>query len=514
MYKDSTESRPDSVVVPNALESRFSPAYSASAKQVYDADAFYSVQMPRREPGYLTPLSFMQQQIWLLSQLIPRIPVYNETMMIHLPGRLVVPLFERSLNEIIQRHALWRTSFPLVQGQPVQMIHSAWQVVLAVVDVPALSVKEGEEQVLQLATELALSPFDLTTQPLLRAQLFRLDEENYYFCLVMHQSIFDVQTLYQVFLPELQTLYQAFVHGEPSPLPPLSFEYADFAAWQQEQLRSNALVEQLEYWKRQLANAPAVLELPADRPAPPTPSYRGSRLPFTLSEEVTDGLRLLSQREGVPLDTLLIATILMLLHRYTGQYDVMLGQTNQKNPGFQGLLGVFLTTLLLRVNMGDNPTFHELLERVKEVSLAAHANQDVPFHMLTHALDAEHNGRQFPVQVVFALEPALPTLPDGWTITWPDIAVDVATSDLFFIMRDQRDGLTGCFGYNTDIFDASTVQRMFQHWEVLLSGIVRDQTLHLSELPILTKEEYQQLVLEWNNTQRPYPDDRLSLIHI
>src|SRR5579859_5199415 len=428
--------------------------------------------IPEDEREQLAPLSFTQQHMWLLAQLIPHMPVYNETVLVNLPGPLDVSLFERALNELIQRHALWRTSFPLVQGQPVQRIHPTWQVRLPMMDLRDVLACEREECVLQLVTQLAQAPFDLTTLPLVRTRLLRLDAEDYRLCLVMHHIIFDTHTLYQIFLPELHALYTALLHGQTSPLPPLAFTYANFAVWQQEQWQTQTSAVHLAYWQGRLAGAPALLELPVDRPMPSVPSYRGSRAFLALSPELSGSLKFLSLCKGVKLETLLIATLLVLLHRYTGQQDIIIGQTNRKNAPVEGPLGVFLTTQPLRVDLTGNPTFGELLARVDDMLREAQEHQDVPFSELLKTLEAKRGGREAGVQVLFSLEPAAPTLPSGWTITWPQITGHVATSDLFLVLREEAKSLTGWFGYNTDIFDAPTVQRICQHWETLLNGIV------------------------------------------
>ena len=229
--------------------------------------------IPRRARGSAIPLSFAQQQMWLLSQLIPDTPVYNEAVTVHLPGQLDVAALERSLNEIIRRHEAWRTTFKLVDGQPVQVIHPSLTLQLPLVDLRHLSVEEREAEALRLATADAKQPFDLVKGPLLRAMLVHLDKAEHRLYITLHHIIFDGSSVYQVFLPELCALYEAFSTGQSSPLPDLPLQYADFAIWQREWLQENVLEEQMTYWKTQLKDAPAMLELPTDRPRSQVPGW-------------------------------------------------------------------------------------------------------------------------------------------------------------------------------------------------------------------------------------------------
>src|SRR5712691_2809194 len=327
--------------------------------------------IPQRPQGDTAPpLSFGQQQMWLLTQLIPDIPVYNEGVTIHLPSPLDVAALEQSLNEVVRRHEAWRTSFPLVNGLPVQLIHPPSTLRLPVVDLRHLPETEREPEALRLATEDVCRLFDLANGPLLRTTLIRLGDEEYRLFLTLHHIIFDGVALYQVFLPELYTLYEAFLTGRPSPLPALPIRYADYAYCQRERLQGDMLSSQLEYWKRQLADAPAALDLPTDWPRPPAQTYRGSMRPFELSKHLTDALKALSQREGVTLYMTLVAAFNTLLYRYTGQDDLLIGTATagRNRPEVQKLMGFFLNTLVLRTNLCGNPRFRELLRRVQEVT--------------------------------------------------------------------------------------------------------------------------------------------------
>lgn len=455
------------------------------------------------------PLSFGQQQMWLLNQLTPHIPVYNECVTIHLPGPLDVDILEQSFNEIIYRHEAWRTSFPLVDGLPVQVIHSPSLIKLPVRDLRHLPKAEREAEALRLATEDAGILFNLAEGPLLRPLLIHLGDEEHRLFLTLHHIIFDGVAIYQVFLPELRALYEAFLAGQPSPLPPLPIRYSDYAAWQVKQLHSDAFADHLAYWKQQLTGTPAVLALPTDRPRLPVQSYRGSMRPFALTKRLTDALKAVSQREGVTFYMTLVAAFNTLLYRYTGQEDLLIGTATagRNRPELQKLLGYFLNTLVLRADLSGNPTFRELLGRVREVIASAVTHEDMPFDLLVKELRPERDFSVNPFfQVLFTLEPPLPVLPSGWTLTQMDVTVGISKFDLSLELDDRPEGLIGRFEYNTDLFDAATIERMVEQWRTLLESIVSNPEQHLSDLQILTEKERQLVLVDWNSTRAPYPD--------
>ncbi|HEY7350649.1 MAG TPA: amino acid adenylation domain-containing protein [Ktedonobacterales bacterium] len=461
----------------------------------------------RRTQTGFAPLSFGQQQLWLLAQMMPDIPVYNECVTIHLPGPLDVATLEQSFNEFIKRHEAWRTSFPLVDGQPVQMVHPPSTVRLPLVDLRRLPEAEREAEALRLATEDARILFDLAQGPLLRALFIQLADEEHRLFLTMHHIIFDGVAIYQVFLPELRALYEAFLAGQPSPLPPLEIEYTDYAAWQREWLPKEKFDDQLVYWKKQLEGAPATLELPFDRPRPPAQTYAGSMRPFAIGKPLTDALKALSRQEGVTFYILLAAAFNTLLYRYTAQDDMVIGTATggRKRPEVERMIGFFLNTLVLRTNLSGAPTFRELLMRVREVTTSAITYEEVPFEYLIKELQLERNLAQNPLfQVLLTLEPPLTALPSGWTLTQMDVTVGTSKFDLSLELDDRPEGLIGRFEYNSDLFDRTTIERMVGHWQTLLESIVADPNRPLSALPILTPAE-QKLLEEWNATQRAFP---------
>ena len=355
--------------------------------------------IPRRTaPGY-APLSFGQQQLWLLAQMTPDTPVYNECVTIHMPGSLDVPALEQSLNEFIRRHEVWRTSFPVVDGLPVQVVHPSLTLTLPVVDLRHLPEAEREAEALRVVTEKARVLFDLSAVPLLRPTLVHFNDEEHRLFLTLHHIIFDGVAIYQVFLPELRTLYEAFSTGQPSPLPELPIQYGDYAQWQRERLQGDVFAEQLAYLKQQLADAPTTLELPTDHPRPPVQTHRGSMRPFGLSRRLTDELKAMSRQEGVTLYMTLVAAFKTLLYRYTEQEDMLVGTATagRKHSEMLGMMGFFLNTLVLRTDLSGNPTFRALQQRVREVILEALAHQDIPFEYLVKELQPERNLGQNPL---------------------------------------------------------------------------------------------------------------------
>jgi amino acid adenylation domain-containing protein len=467
--------------------------------------------IPRRPRGGSFPLSVGQQGLYFLSQLTPDVPVYNECVTLHLGGSLDIAIFEQSFNEILRRHEEWRTCFPLEGGQPVQRICAYQPLSLPAVDLMHLPEAEREMEALRIAAEHAEQPFDFTHGPLLRTLLVRLSDRDTRLFLTMHHLIFDGFSLYQILLPELRAIYEAFLDGRPSPLPELPIQYADFAVWQQEALHEERFSAHMEYWKRQLADAPTVLDLPTDRPRPLVPTSRGAMYPFALSRDLLDALKDLSLQENVTLFMTMVAAFQTLLRRYCGQEDILLGTpiSDRRRPEVQKLLGFFLNTVALRINSPGDPSFRDLLKQVRKVFLEAQEHQDVPFEYLVKELQPERAPGQNPFfQVMITIEPPLPALASGWTLTPMDVQADAAKFDLYLEIDERPEGLIGRFRYSSDLFDATTIARMFEHWQTLLEGIVAYPERHLSELPLLTEAEKQLLLVEWNNTAKEYPKEK------
>ncbi|MDQ3175168.1 MAG: condensation domain-containing protein, partial [Acidobacteriota bacterium] len=460
------------------------------------------------------PLSFAQQRLRFLDQLEPNSSFYNMPQAIRMSGPLDVEAMRKTLTEIASRHESLRTSFTMTDGDPVQVIAPAMSVELPVVDLSELPEGEREAEARRLAREEARRPFDLEHGPLLRATLLRLGDEKHVLLLNMHHIVSDGWSM-GVLFRELGTLYQAFSTGKPSPLPELPIQYADYAVWQREWLAGERLEQQLSYWKEQLSGAPPILNLPADHPRPVAQSYRGASQPVQLSKEVTERLKALTRQEGATLFVTMLAAFQTLLMRYSGQEDVVVGSpiANRNRAETEGLIGFFVNTLVLRGDLSRNPTFRQLLGRVKEVALEAYAHQDVPFEKLVEELQPERSLSHTPLfQVMFALQNAPKTSLELSGLTLGSFSSESemipVRSDLDFYLWEVSGEIVGHFVYNTDLFDASTVARMLSHFHNLLEGIIADPDQRLSELPLLTAAEREQLLVEWNNTQSNYPRDK------
>ncbi|NEO69058.1 MAG: amino acid adenylation domain-containing protein [Moorea sp. SIO3H5] len=461
-------------------------------------------------PQQTIPLSFGQEQLWFITQLVPSEPIYNETFTIHLGGDINIQALSNSLKELIRRHEILRTTFRVVNGQPVQEIHPPSRLTLPVVDLRFLPETERETEGLRIATEQLRTAFDLARSPLLRATLIQLGETDYRLYLAVHHIVVDGESLTSIFFPELETLYGAFSQGLPSPLPELTIQYADFAVWQRQWLLGEIISNQLAFWEKQLENFPQ-LQLPTDRPHNPQTTFAGSRLCFTLSKDLTEKLISISRKEGVTLFMTLAAAIKVLLYRYSSQEDIVIGTvSSQRNrPELLGVMGDFLNTLVLRSDLSGNPSFLELLKRVRNVILSAYANQDVPFEQVVNALDPDRHVSQNPLfQVMFVLQPPLTDDKLGWRVSQLEVDSGCSKFNLTFNLEERPEGIIGAIEYNTDLFDTATIERAIGHLMTLLEGIVAHPETSIAQLPLLTESESHQLLVEWNNTQLDYPRDK------
>jgi amino acid adenylation domain-containing protein len=466
------------------------------------------------------PLSFAQQRLWFLDQLIPNNPFYNVPAALHLKGSLNSIALLQTFNEIVQRHEALRTNFVMVQGQPVQIINPTLKISLPIIDLRQLPQVEREIQARQLTTQEAQRPFNLSTDSLLRVTLLRLDETEHILLLNMHHIVSDGWSM-GVLIGEIAALYTAFSSGQPSFLPKLAIQYADFAQWQREWLQEEVLETQLAYWQKQLSGI-SMLNLPTDtRPAVPT--YQGARQLLQLPKSLSEALETLSQQEGVTLFMTLLAAFKILLYRYTQQEDIAVGSAiaNRNRSEIEPLIGFFVNSLVLRTDLSGNPTFRELLSRVKEVALGAYAHQDLPFEKLVEELHPERNLNQNPLfQVVFALQNAPMSALELPNLILSPLEFDTATTrfDLEFhlwerepnnqLWVDSSKGISGFVIYRTDLFDEATITRMLGHFQILLEGIVANPEERIANLPLLSQLEQHQLLIEWNNTQVDYPQDR------
>ncbi|KYC42725.1 non-ribosomal peptide synthetase [Scytonema hofmannii PCC 7110] len=453
------------------------------------------------------PLSFSQQRMWFLYELDRENTSYNESLQLRISGVPNVALLEQSINEIIHRHEALRTIFTTVDGLAVQRILPSLTINIPVLDLQGL--KEAEIQ--QRVIDGIRKPFDLEKQPLLRVSLLRLKPELHLLILTIHHIIVDGWSI-GIFIKELSDLYQAFSVGSPTPLPKLTIQYGDFAVWQREWL-TEELQQQLDYWKQQLADAPPLLELPTDYPRPSVQSFSGAVKKWQLNSNLSAQLKTLSQESGTTLFVTLLVAFVVLLHRYSHQDDICIGSpfANRNRTEIEPLIGCFINTLVLRTQINDRSSFRELIARVHSVVLDAHAHQDVPFEQVVEAIQPERSLGYNPLfQVIFVLENfSLDTLelPDI-SLTPEIVEQDTAQVDLRLAIWQTQQGLIGSWRYNSDLFDASTIERMASHFVTLLEGIVANPLQKISQLPLLTEVEQQQLLVEWNKTQVDYPSSK------
>lgn len=454
------------------------------------------------------PLSFAQQRMWFLHQLDKDNPFYNESFQVQIAGNLNLFALSQTINDIILRHEALRTNFPTISGKPVQKIHPHLPVTLPFIDLQGFNSPEVQ----QIVTKEVRQPFDLENGSLWRFLLLRVAPNSHLLVLTMHHIITDGWSM-GIFFQELSTLYRAFTTGETADLPELSIQYPDFAVWQRQWLTGDVLLEQLNYWKQQLADAPPLLELPYDRPRPPVQTYRGATKEFQLDQNLTEQLQTLCQKSGVTLYITLLAAYTTLLYRYTGQSDICVGSpfANRNRTEVEPLIGFFVNTLVLRAQIKENPSFSELLQQVRQIVLNAHANQDVPFEQIVEAVKPERSPSYNPLfQVMFVLENfSVDTfeLP-GISLTPKLLDFGRAQFDLTLAMWETKQGLKAIWQYNSDLFDDDTIARMAGHFQTLLAAIVANPNLTVGELPLLTEKERYQLLVEWNNTQTNYPSDK------
>src|SRR5882672_5931778 len=472
-------------------------------------DSGAAERIPRREKFSPCPLSFAQQRLWFLNQLEPGNPAYNISLALRLRGRLEVSALEQSLSEMVRRHEVLRTTLENVDGQTVQVIAPARPMQLALIDLSALPASEREREARLRATAEAQGPFDLSRGPLIRATLLRLSELEHVLLFTMHHIVSDGWSL-GILRREVAALYEAYAQGRPAALPELSIQYADFAVWQREWLQGAVLEEQLSYWRGQLGGGSPVLELPLDRARPAVQSLRGARQSLLLSETLTRALEALSRREGVTLFMTLLAGFQTLLYRYSGQEDIAVGTpiANRNRAETEELIGFFVNTLVLRCDLSGNPSVRELLQRVREVALGGNAHQDVPFEKLVEELQPERNLSHSPLfQVMFWLQNAAAGALELPELVLSGIGVDQQTAkfDLTLAVDQTGQQLVTSLEYNTDLFDASTIQRMLAHLTLLLEAIAAEPQQRLNELPLLTATESHQLLFEWNETAGEYP---------
>jgi hypothetical protein len=422
------------------------------------------------------PLSHEQEQIWLLDQTAGKqSALHNESITIHRRGRCDPTLMERSLAEIIRRHEIWRTTFEVVEGRPVQVVHPPPPFSLPVTDLRSLPPSERHKKAVDLATQDARQSFDLKQGPLLRARLITLDDEEHRLYLTAHQIIVDGITVFDLFPFELTTLYESFAAGKSSPLLELQTQYADYACWQRRSLSAEAMENQLAYWQKKLAGELPALQWPKYGVRPEKQTFRGAMHPFEFSSELSQSLKELGRREGATLFMVVLAALVSLLHRYTGQDDITVGTlapSGRKQIAVQHCLGYFLNPVALRANLAGNPSFSSILRQMRDVTLGALSHDGVPLEMIAGRFNLKPDpGRHRFFTVAISIAPAVAQLPPGWSMTYMDVESGGARWDLYLELNDRTEGLLGRAQYNPDLLTRAEIGGTVEDFRLLLEDI-------------------------------------------
>jgi amino acid adenylation domain-containing protein len=463
----------------------------------------------RRRPDERVPLTPGQQRLWLLDQLTPANPAYNESNFLRFPNAIDVEALRRALNTIVRRHEILRTTFPVIAEEPVQQVAPALTLDIPLIDLRQLPGAAREEEAMRRAAEEARRPFDLVRGPLLRAAIYRLDAADHILALTMHHIVCDGWSM-GVIDVELFALYFSEVVGRPSPLPELAIQYGDYAVWLKHATAGATLARQLAYWRRQLADVP-VLELPADRPRPPVFSFRGGRQPLVISGERYRALLRLGERENVTLFLVLLSAFCILLSRHTGDDDIAVGSptAGRSHKECEPLIGFFVNTLVLRADLSGDPTVADLLARMRSVLQAALANQDLPFERVVQELQPARDKSRNPLfQVSFQLfqAPGGEGIDKTVLLPFQPLPTGIAKFDLNAQLVWTGSDVKGHIDYSSDLFDAPRIARLAGHFGCLLDAMATDPGQRISALPMLTAEEARQLAA-WNATAVDYPHD-------
>ena len=465
--------------------------------------------------GGTLPLSYAQQRLWFIDQLEPGSPAYNISAMYRLRGNLNVLALQRTINEIVRRHESLRTTFHNVDGQPVAVLSPALVISLDPQPVSGADVDQREEELRRLAHQEATTPFDLSAGPLIRARLLRISDDDHALLIIVHHIVGDGWSG-SLIAGELAALYDAFTHDRPSPLADLAVQYADYSVWQHQWMEGEIRDRQVEYWRHQLAGAPAVLELPADRSRPAVQRHRGDVRTEVLPSELIERLTVLSQGQGATLFMTMLAAFQVLLSRYSGQEDIVVGSTiaGRSYAEIEQLIGFFVNTLPLRADLTGNPTFRELLARVKQVALDGYAHQELPFEKLVEELRPERSLSYNPVfQVLFGLQnmPRRYFEASGLTVERSSIHQSTSILDMSWFAFPVADGMLLRAEYDTDLFDGDTIERMIGHYQTLLAGVAAHPDSKISALPLLDEDETQKILLGFNQNAADFP--RGDLLH-
>ena len=467
--------------------------------------------IPRRADPSLAPLSFAQQRIWFMEQLLPDTAMYHMGRRIRVEGRLDPVAFERALQEIIARHESLRTAFPSVNGEPSQLVSPGADFRLELSDLTSLSSGDREAEAQRLTAQEIGQRFDLAHGPLVRGRLIRFAPDDHLLVLVLHHIISDGWSM-GVLFQELGTLYAGFAAGSPADLPPLPIQYADYAAWQREWLQGPVLAKQLAYWKKQFEVEAPPLDLPFKSARDHGPSHAGASVPIVVPEAITARLEEISRRERATLFMTVLAAFECLLHRYTGQTDIVVGSpiAGRTRAELEGLIGFFVNNLSLRTDLSGDPTFRELVARTREVAFGAFEHQDLPFERLVQELHPDRDPDANPLfQVVFVLQnaPSVVLEMPGLRLTRIEGEASTAKFDLVLNLSRAPEGLKGVLNYSTQKFERETIRQVTTHFGTLLEAIAANPDARLSTLPLMRQDEERALVQAWNAGETAAPGD-------
>jgi amino acid adenylation domain-containing protein len=468
--------------------------------------------LSKEDGAYVLPMSFGQEQLWLIDQMAPGNTAYNVLAPLRIRGPLDVSALERTLNEIVRRHEVLRTTFDLDDTGPVQVISETASIPFILVDLCGVPESSQEAELLKRLSEVGTLPFDLKWGPLCRAHLFKLGPEHHVLLWNMHHIVSDGWS-YTILTREIGAILSAFLHGEPSHLPDLPIQYADFSHWQRDQFTPERIDAEAAWWKRQLDGAPPFLELPTDRPFGPTPSYEGRIRILHFKPGLIERLQSLAKTMDATLFTTTFAAFFVLMHRYTRQPDLVIGTPTVNRPRLElePLIGYFVNTLPIRLQLDGAAAFHDVAATLSSVLYESYEHQELPFQRLVAKLLPDRTTNRNPIfQVTFQCHKAFIELPQvpGLEFSHIHIHRHGAPVDLGFAMI-QRDGHWRVSAeYSTEVFDASTIDRMLGHYQTLLEGIAANPDQRLSDLSLLTQQERHQLLVEWNRTEVAYPKDR------
>jgi len=459
------------------------------------------------------PAALGQRRLWFLEQMEPGSPLYNIPYLVRLSGPLNEQALDRALGAVVERHEALRTNFIAINSEPTQVIKTSWSLDLPLTDLMTMPAAEREAELKRLTLEEAKKPFDLQKDLMLRVRLYRLAETEHALMLVMHHIASDGWSM-AVLYRELGACYEAFASNRLPELPELPIQYADFAEWQREYLQGETLEKLIAYWKKQMAGTPALLELPTDHARPPLQSHRGDCVQLRLPADLVANLKKVSAQQRVTFFMTLLAGFQVVLQRYTGQHDIVVGSPLAGRDGAETeqLVGFFINTVLMRTDLSGDPTVKELLLRVRDMSLGAFEHREMPYERLVEELQPARNLSFDPIcQVYFALQnmPTAPLKLSGIKLSIAPVYTGTAKSDLTVWAIEQTDGtLEVTAEYALDLFKAETIQRFLGHFQIVLEGIAANQEQRLSQLPLLTPQEKARMIGQWNDTRTVYPREK------